>query len=279
MFRSQEISNIHETIVGVIKKFFSECGCDKAVIGLSGGIDSAVVAALATNALGNKCVHGIIMPSAFSSQHSITDAVDLANNLGITYDIIGIEDIYDKFMHSLSPIFENDNSWDTTQENIQARIRGSILMAYANRKKALVLNTSNKSELSMGYGTLYGDLAGALMVIADIYKLEVYDLARYINKESIKIPISSIEKAPSAELRPDQKDSDSLPEYEVLDPILYMLNEGGESIEDIRKKGFDFQLINRIHLIKSSANFKKHQLAPLIKISSKPLLESHKWVM
>ncbi len=270
---------VHNTIIAALNGFFKDAKRERAVIGISGGIDSAVVASLAVEALGAKNVIGILMPSPFSTLHSISDGVDLATNLGIKYHIIPIEKIYNRFIKDISQVFGANTSWDTTQENIQARIRGTILMAYSNRNGALLLNTSNKSELSAGYGTLYGDLAGALMVIADIYKLQVYDLAHYINRESEIIPISTITKAPSAELREDQKDTDSLPPYNVLDPILYSLNEGGKKVEQLLKEGVDKELLDRIVQLKKCSEFKKHQMPQIIKISDKPLLEKGKWIV
>ena len=232
----------------------------RAVLGLSGGLDSAVVAALAAEALGKEHVTGILMPSSWSTVHSVNDAVELADNLGIKYHIIPIGAIYDRFMKEAEPLFEGDFHWDTTQENLQARIRGTILMLYSNRHGALLLNTTNKSELSMGYGTLYGDLCGALMVIADLYKTEVYELAAYVNREKELIPLSTITKAPSAELRD------------------YSLNEGGRSAEQILQEGVDKALVERILRLRRAAAFKVHQLAPEIKISSCPLLDRSKWV-
>lgn len=272
------IEVVHEKLVNSLRNFFARCGAKKAVLGLSGGIDSAVVAALAVEALGKENVCGILMPSPYSTLHSLTDAVDLANNLDIKYLVIPIEKIYMRYIKDLSPIFDGDHHWDNTQENIQARIRGTILMSYSNRKGALLLNTSNKSELAMGYGTLYGDLSGALMVIADIYKTQVYDLANHINKNSVIIPVSTITKAPSAELRPDQKDTDSLPEYSVLDPVLHSLIEEGKTKEELIKEGVDSALIDKILTLKARSAFKAHQMAPVIKISNKPLLDQNKWV-
>lgn len=272
------IEEIHATLVSSLRDFFARSGQKKAVLGLSGGIDSAVVAALAVEALGKENVCGIMMPSPFSTLHSLTDAVDLANNLDIEHMVIPIEKMYMRALRDLAPIFDGDNSWDNTQENIQARIRGMIIMAYSNRRGALALNTSNKSELAMGYGTLYGDLAGAVMVIADIYKIQVYDLARYINRNGIIIPLSTITKAPSAELRHDQKDSDTLPDYALLDPVLHALIEEGKTKEELMKEGVEEALIDRILTLKARSAFKVHQMAPVIKISNKPIHDSSKWV-
>ncbi len=272
------IEEIHSTLVSSLRNFFAKCGQKKAVLGLSGGIDSAVVAALAAEALGKENVCGILMPSPFSTMHSLTDAMDLANNLDIEHMVIPIEKMYMRAIRDLEPIFKGDDSWDNTQENIQARIRGMIIMAYSNRHGALALNTSNKSELAMGYGTLYGDLAGAVMVIADIYKIQVYDLARHINREKTIIPISTITKAPSAELRHDQKDSDTLPDYALLDPVLHALIEEGRTKEELIKEGVEEALIDRILTLKARSAFKVHQMPPVIKISEKPIHDPSKWV-
>lgn len=272
------IEEIHATLVSSLREFFAKSGQKRAVLGLSGGIDSAVVAALAVEALGKENVCGILMPSPFSTLHSLTDAIDLANNLDIEHLVIPIEKMYIRALRDLDPIFGDDHSWDNTQENIQARIRGMIIMAYSNRRGALALNTSNKSELAMGYGTLYGDLAGAVMVIADIYKIQVYDLARYINRNGVIIPISTITKAPSAELRHDQKDSDTLPDYALLDPVLHALIEEGRDKEELIKEGVDEALIERILTLKARSAFKVHQMAPVIKISEKPIHDPSKWV-
>lgn len=272
------IEEIHATLISSLREFFAKSGQKKAVLGLSGGIDSAVVAALAVEALGKENVCGILMPSQFSTLHSLTDAVDLANNLDMKHLVIPIEKMYHRAIKDLAPIFDGDNSWDNTQENIQARIRGMIVMAYSNRHGALALNTSNKSELAMGYGTLYGDLAGAVMVIADIYKIQVYDLARYINRERTIIPVSTITKAPSAELRHNQKDTDSLPEYALLDPVLHALIEEGKTKEELVKEGVEEALIDRILTLKARSAFKVHQMAPVIKVSDKPIHYPEKWV-
>ncbi len=278
MLSGSDISGIHSRIIRTVRDFFAKAGSSRAVIGLSGGIDSAVVAALAVEALGKDNVTGILMPSSYSTIHSVGDAVTLAENLGIKYHIVPISTIYDRFMKEAEPLFEGDFHWDTTQENLQARIRGTILMLYSNRHRALLLNTTNKSELSMGYGTLYGDLCGALMVIADLYKTEVYEMAAYINREQEIIPASTITKAPSAELKEGQKDTDSLPPYDILDPVLYSLNERGKSAEQILQEGADKELVEKIIRLRKAAAFKGHQLAPMIKVSTAPLLDRSKWV-
>lgn len=279
MFSGSDISEIHDRIIYAVRDFFSKAGKFRAVIGLSGGIDSAVVAALAAEALGNENVTGILMPSSYSTVHSVNDAVELAENLKIKYYIVPIGKIYDKFMKETEVLFEGDFHWDNTQENLQARIRGTVLMIYSNRHDALLLNTTNKSELSMGYGTLYGDLCGSLMVIADLYKVEVYELAAYINRDKEIIPFSTMTKAPSAELREGQKDTDSLPDYPVLDPILYSLNERGLSKEQILQDGTERTLVERIVRQKNAVSFKAHQLPQIIKISELPLLPESKWVV
>lgn len=271
------IECIYNTIVEKLKIFFKNAGSSRAVLGLSGGIDSAVVMPLACAALGAENVHGILMPSQFSTDHSVKDAEDLAKNLGASYDIIPIKNIYESYLEAMSDYFA-DGKWSVAQENIQARVRGAILMTYSNKYNALVLNTSNKSELSMGYGTLYGDMCGALMVIADLYKLQVYELARYINREREIIPLSTLTKAPSAELHPGQKDTDSLPKYEVLDPILYMLNEDKLSAEEIVAKGYDAQIVTRVSNLKKRSSFKIHQIPPIIKLTDNPIVYSEKCI-
>ena len=260
-----EIAAVHALLVGKIRAYFQSAGKKKAVLGLSGGIDSAIVAALAVDALGAENVHGILMPSQFSSLSSVTDSIELANNLGISYDIVPIEKIYKRAMIEMFRWFEL-GKWSVAQENIQARIRGMILMTWSNRFDALVLNTSNKSELFTGYGTLYGDLCGAIMVIADLYKVQVYELAHYENTIYDKevIPESILTNAPSAELRPNQKDSDSLPEYEQLDPVLHALCEEGLTPEEVIARGTDAALVNRIVRLKKGAAFKVMQIPPVL---------------
>ena len=272
---SLPIEQVHQILVSKIRDYFAGAGLKKAVIGLSGGVDSALVAALAVDALGAENVHGIMMPSGFSTGHSVTDSEALAANLGISTETIPIGPIYDSAMESMARFFE-DGRWDTTQENIQARIRGLILMAYSNRFNALVLNTSNKSELSTGYGTLYGDLAGAIMVIGDLYKVQVYELCRYINRDGERIPEHILTKAPSAELRPGQKDSDSLPEYAVLDAVLHALNEEGLTPEQVLEAASDKAAVERALSLRRKSSFKVMQVPPVLTVSSCPLLPPFK---
>lgn len=274
-----QAETVYVTLVDGIRKFFARAKKDKAIVGLSGGIDSAVVAALAVEALGKDNVHGFLMPSEFSTLHSIQDAVDLAENLGMKYHVVPIGDIYNKFMKELSPVFGPDNTWNVAEENLQARIRGTLLMAYSNKFNALALNTSNKSELSVGYGTLYGDLAGAAMVIADLYKTDVYELAAYINRRKNVIPVSTMTKAPSAELREGQKDSDSLPDYAILDRVLYALNEGGKTYEQLSEEGIDKEILDKIIQLKKAAAFKVLQIPPIFNIGEKPIGTKDKWIL
>lgn len=273
------VSQALETIVTKMRSYFASCGKTKAVLGLSGGIDSALVAAIAAEALGKENVHGILMPSDFSTSHSVSDSIELAVNLDISYEIIPIGEIYQLYMKSLKNMFE-DGVWSVAQENLQARIRGMILMAYSNRRDALVLNTSNKSELFTGYGTLYGDLCGAMMVIADLYKLQVYEMSRFINEKAGKelIPQSIIDKAPSAELRPGQKDSDSLPVYEQLDPVLHALHEEGRTAEDVIAGGAPKELVERVLRLKKGSAFKVMQIPPVIVVGEKPIVPDFKCI-
>ena len=264
-------------LVSGIQRFFASAGKSRAVLGLSGGIDSALVLCLASDALGKDNVHGLMMPSPFSTVHSVTDAVKLAEQVGISYHILPIDSIYNKYIKELAPAFEHLPT-DTTEENIQARIRGTLLMAYANKKDCLLLNTTNKSELAMGYGTLYGDLAGALMVLADLYKTEVYALSHYINFREHRIPQAILLKEPSAELSPGQKDSDSLPPYNILDPLLHALIEEGKSPEALLKDGAPPKILRQITQMKARSAFKAQQLPPLIRVSPAPLLPQEKWI-
>ncbi len=272
---TQKADIVYGQLVKGLSAFFREQGKERAVLGLSGGIDSAVVLCLAVEALGRESVHAILMPSPFSTLHSVADAVELSDNLNIKYDIVPIEGIFNRYLKELEELFCSDIK-DITLENLQARIRANILMAYANNTGALLLNTSNKSEMAMGYGTLYGDLCGAVMVIADLYKLEVYELANYINTIQRVIPHSTLTKEPSAELRIDQKDSDTLPEYSVLDPILHSLIEKGVSQKELIESGSDRVLIDRIVKLMENSAFKVHQLPPMLAIGDHPLLPHNK---
>ena len=259
---------IHDAILLGIRDYFGKLGFKSAVLGLSGGIDSALTAALAVRALGKDHVTGLMMPSRYSSQHSVDDAVALAKNLGIQYHIIEIEPMYERFLQQLQPII-SDKPFNVTEENIQARVRGTLLMATSNKLGHILLNTTNKSEMSVGYGTLYGDLCGGLSVLGDVYKTEVYQLVAYVNKDSEVIPQNSISKPPSAELRPGQKDSDSLPAYEILDPILYQYIEKRQGPKEIIAKGNDATLVKRILRMVNINEFKREQTAPVIRVSSK----------
>ncbi|MCB0648889.1 MAG: NAD+ synthase [Saprospiraceae bacterium] len=263
-----KIKLIHDALVMGLKDYFSKLGFKQAVLGLSGGIDSAVTAVLAARALGSENVRVLLMPSQFSSDHSVEDARILAENLGIQYDIIPIRDMYDVFMEKLSPLF-GDKPFNVTEENIQARVRGILNMAISNKFGNILLNTTNKSEMAAGYGTLYGDLCGGLSVLGDVYKTEVYELARFINKDSEVIPLNSIVKPPSAELRPNQKDSDSLPDYDILDKILYLYVEKRTDPSDIIAAGYDESLVKRVLRLVNINEFKRHQTAPVLRVSSK----------
>lgn len=243
-------------------------GFSKAIIGSSGGIDSAVTIALACEALGAVNVRAVLMPSPYSTGHSVSDAEMLSKNLGNPYDILPIADIYDAFLKELKPIF-NGLPFSVAEENIQSRTRGNLLMAIANKFGYILLNTSNKSELATGYGTLYGDMAGGLGVLGDCYKLQVYSLAKYINRNGEIIPANIINKAPSAELRPDQKDSDSLPDYEILDKILYQYIELRHGPKEIKALGYDPALVDRILKMVNLNEYKRNQFCPIIRISPK----------
>jgi len=266
---------VYDRLVISVRNFFREAGRERAVVGLSGGIDSAVVLAIAVEALGKENVHAILMPSPYSTLHSVTDAVELADNLEVKYSVVPIEGVFNKFSKEFESLFGEEVN-RLTRENLQARIRGVVLMAWSNQNGSLLLNTSNKSEIAMGYGTLYGDLTGALMVLADIYKLQVYSVARYINRNGIVIPDSIITKAPSAELSHDQKDSDSLPEYSVLDPVLHSLIEEKRSPAELISSGADISLVNRIVHLMNVSKFKGHQLPQMIQVGDSPLLSIEK---
>ena len=259
---------IHDALVLGIKDYFGKLGFSKAIIGLSGGIDSAVTVVLAVRALGADSVRVFLMPSQYSSDHSIDDSLILCENLGIQYDIISIESVFDEYLSTLKPIFK-DLPHDLAEENIQARIRGMLLMAASNKFGHIVLNTSNKSEAAVGYGTLYGDMCGGLSVIGDVYKTEVYELAKFMNRGKTVIPENIIIKPPSAELRPDQKDSDSLPDYGILDEILKRYIEERKGPDEIISLGYDAELVRRILRLVNINEFKRYQTAPSLRVSSK----------
>jgi len=262
-----EIEWIYEALVCGIREYFNDRGLKQAVLGLSGGIDSAVVLPLVVEALGRKNVLGILLPSPYSTKHSIVDAIKSADNLGVDYHIIPIEQAFQTMRQTLLPVF-GKRPFDLAEENLQARIRGMILMGISNKFGHVLLNTSNKSEIAVGYGTLYGDLCGGLAVLGDLYKFQVYELANFINRKREIIPQNSINKIPSAELRPNQKDSDSLPEYDVLDAVLQLHLDHNFSTSQIIEKGFDAEVVKKIlKLIRNSA-YKRQQTAPQLRISN-----------
>jgi|APCry1669189101_1035198.scaffolds.fasta_scaffold00095_6 NAD+ synthase (glutamine-hydrolysing) len=262
------ISLIHNGLVMGIRDYFHKMGFSKAILGLSGGIDSAVTLVLAAEALGKENVKAVLLPSKFSSDHSIKDALDLANNLGVEHEIIPIEESFTAIQHSLEQQFR-DQPFNLTEENIQARVRAVILMALSNKFGFILLNTSNKSEAAVGYGTLYGDMCGGLSVLGDVYKTQVYELARYINREKEIIPQNSIDKPPSAELRPDQKDSDSLPEYDILDKILLKYIEERKGPRELILAGFDEIIVKRILKLVNTNEYKRYQTPPILRVSPK----------
>lgn len=266
--KNLNIHQVHDAIVLGIRDYFSKMEFTKAIIGSSGGIDSAVTIALACTALGKENVRTILMPSQFSTSHSVNDAERLSKNIGNPYDIIPIKNIFESFLTELKPVYK-DLQFGLAEENIQARVRGNLLMAIANKFGYILLNTSNKSELATGYGTLYGDMAGGLGVLGDCYKMQVYELAKYINRNNEIIPQNIIVKAPSAELRPNQKDSDSLPDYEILDKVLYQYIERRQGPNEIKALGFDAALVDRILKMVNINEYKRNQFCPIIRISPK----------
>lgn len=259
---------IYEALLLGIRDYFSKMSFKKAIVASSGGIDSAVVLAIACEALGRENVHALLLPSQFSTSHSVSDAEALSKNLGNHYDMIPIKGIFETFENALAPVFKN-LPFNIAEENLQSRIRGTLVMAMSNKFGSILLNTSNKSELATGYGTLYGDMAGGLSVLGDLYKQQVYALARYINSNKEIIPANIINKAPSAELQHDQKDSDSLPEYDVLDPILYQYVERRQGPKEIINMGHDAALVNRILKMVNNNEYKRNQFCPIIRVSPK----------
>lgn len=264
----ENIGEIKEALLLGIRDYFRKMGFTKAILGSSGGIDSAVTQALATRALGRENVRAILMPSHYSTSHSVADAEQLSKNLGNQYDIVPIKNIYDSFLHTLQPVF-GDLPFGLAEENIQSRSRGNLLMAIANKFGYILLNTSNKSELCTGYGTLYGDMAGGLSVLGDVYKMQVYALAKYLNRNGEIIPENIISKPPSAELRPDQKDSDSLPDYSVLDKVLYQYIEKRKGPKELIAMGIDEALVRRVLKMVNSNEYKRNQFCPIIRVSCK----------
>jgi NAD+ synthase (glutamine-hydrolysing) len=265
---SLKIGLIHDALVMGVKNYFHKLGFAQAILGLSGGVDSAVTLAIAVRALGEANVLSVLMPSQFSSQHSIDDAISLTKNLGSPNKIIQIQKAYEQFNLDLAPHFKG-LSFGLTEENLQARIRGVFLMALSNKFGYILLNTSNKSEAAVGYGTLYGDMNGGLSVLGDVYKTEVFELARYINRNGEIIPENIITKPPSAELRPDQKDSDSLPEYDILDQILFEYIENRKGPKDLINMEFNEALVRKILRLVNINEYKRHQTPPILRVSPK----------
>ena len=262
------IDQVYQALVLGIRDYFTKMGFTKAILGSSGGIDSAVTLAIACEALGAENVRAILLPSPYSTEHSVADAIALSTHLQNPYDVVPIHQVYTAMLQTVQPLF-GDLPFSLAEENMQSRSRGNLLMAIANKFGYILLNTSNKSELATGYGTLYGDMAGGLSVLGDCYKLQVYALARYINRDKEIIPRNIIEKAPSAELRPGQKDSDSLPDYALLDQILYQYIEKRNGPEEIKQMGFDSELVNRTLKMVNTNEYKRNQFCPIIRISPK----------
>jgi NAD+ synthase (glutamine-hydrolysing) len=266
--KTETIEKIYHALILGIRDYFTKMGFKKATLGLSGGIDSALVLVLAVEALGKENVRVLLMPSRYSSDHSVDDALKLAQNLGVQYEIIPIQPMVDSFEQSLWDVFANLPT-DITEENIQARTRGILLMAISNKFGNILLNTTNKSECAVGYGTLYGDMNGGLSVLGDVYKTDIFKMARWINREHEIIPENTILKPPSAELRPDQKDSDSLPDYDMLDQILFDYIELNLSPEEIIAKGFDESTVLRTIRMVNNNEYKRFQAPPILRVSSK----------
>lgn len=263
-----EAALVHDALVVGIRDYFQKMGFKKAILGLSGGVDSALVMVLAVRALGAENVHALLLPSAYSSDHSLRDARDLANNLGCSYDEVPIQSTFDSFQSTLSPFFK-DLPFGLAEENLQARTRGVLLMAFSNKFGYILLNTTNKSEAAVGYGTLYGDMCGGLAVLGDVYKTQVYAVCDWINRETEVIPKNILTKAPSAELRPGQKDSDSLPEYALLDSLLEEYIEGENGPEALVEKGFDKALVERVLRMVNNNEWKRFQAAPILRVTGK----------
>lgn len=282
--RQYDIGEIYQALVLGIRDYFQKMGFKKAVLGSSGGVDSAIVQALASEALGGENVHAILLPSQFSTSHSVSDAEQLCQNFGNPFEVLPIREIFDQIDKTLHPVFK-DLPFNITEENIQARIRGILLMAMSNKFGYILLNTSNKSEAAVGYGTLYGDMTGGLSVLGDVYKTQVYELGYFINSMKEMVPEHILTKAPSAELRPGQKDSDSLPDYDLLDPILYQYIERSQGLNDIVAQGFDEGLVKRILNLVNKNEFKRQQFCPILRVSPRafgagramPIVARYEW--
>lgn len=259
---------MHDALVMGIRDYFRKLGFTKAIVGLSGGVDSALTVALAVAALGKENVLSVLMPSQYSSEHSVSDSLELVKNLGSPYKIIPIKDVFDQYDKILQPHFEG-LPFNVTEENLQARIRANYLMALSNKFGYILLNTTNKSEAAVGYGTIYGDLCGGIGVLGDVYKTQVYEVCKIVNKDKEIIPYHVTVKPPSAELRPGQKDSDSLPEYPILDPILYEYIENQQGLDEILSKGYDEALVKRVLKLVNRAEYKRYQTPPMLRVSHK----------
>lgn len=267
-FGFSSIELIHDALVLGISEYFSKLGFKKAILGMSGGIDSAIVLALAVEALGKENVRSVMLPSKYSSEGSVNDSLQMIKNTQSPYDIIPIEEIVNSVENTLKTQFEGTTP-DIAEENIQARARGLLLMAMSNKFGYILLNTTNKSEAAVGYGTLYGDMCGGLAVLGDVYKTQIYELAKYINRNEEIIPLNIIQKAPSAELRPGQKDSDSLPDYSILDKVLYEYIENRQGPNELVAMGFDSALVQRILKMVNTNEYKRHQTPPILRVSPK----------
>ncbi len=263
-----ETEKIYTALTIGIRDYFKKQKFKKTILGLSGGIDSALVTCLAADALGHENVHVILMPSEFSSAGSVDDSLELIHNLGISHDIIPIKAIYDQHLTALKPIFK-DLPFNVAEENLQARIRAALLMAESNKFGYILLNTSNKSEIAVGYGTLYGDMCGGISVLGDVYKTQVYALSHFVNRNKKIIPEKIITKAPSAELRSNQKDSDSLPDYDILDRVLFQYIECRKGPDEIIEMGFENELVKRILKMVNTNEYKRYQTPPILRVSPK----------
>ena len=259
---------MYEALTTGLRDYVTKNGFSNVVIGLSGGIDSALTAAIAADALGGEAVWGVAMPSRHNADQSLIDARDLATNLGCRFDVVEIEDLFGTYLETLSDLFSG-SPFGVAEENLQARIRGAILMAISNKFGPMVVTTGNKSEMAVGYATLYGDMVGGYSVLKDIFKQQVFELARWRNRNGVVIPVSSIEKPPSAELRPDQKDSDSLPPYEILDPILEAYVEDDQSAAEIISAGFEEEIVRRVLRMVDRNEYKRRQAPPGVKVTTK----------